>query len=94
MNVKRLGRRLAKAVFVNLGCVTGLLLRDNWISGMRMSLLRGYWKVRLGKLGCGTHIYPHVVIHSPEMVFIGARTSIAEFATYGDVVESTSAKMC
>lgn len=37
------------------------------------------WKARLAHLGAESVIYPHVVIHGPEHVAIGARCAIAEF---------------
>jgi maltose O-acetyltransferase len=39
----------------------------------------GYWRAKLGALGKGSHIYPHVVIHAPDKVWIGESVNIAEF---------------
>ncbi|MGC8888264.1 MAG: hypothetical protein ACP5MG_14030 [Verrucomicrobiia bacterium] len=40
------------------------------------------WKNKLAFLGKNTKIYPNVVIHNPENVFIGNRLSIAEFCHF------------
>lgn len=37
------------------------------------------WKARLGALGSDSKIYPRIVIHSPDMVYIGRNVAIAEF---------------
>jgi acetyltransferase-like isoleucine patch superfamily enzyme len=37
------------------------------------------WRQRLGRIGENTMIYPNVIIHSPQYVFMGANVSIAEF---------------
>lgn len=39
----------------------------------------GYWKKKLKKFGNGSHIYPNVIIHVPNMVSMGDKVNIAEF---------------
>ncbi|MBI5492385.1 MAG: acyltransferase [Deltaproteobacteria bacterium] len=38
-----------------------------------------YWQSRLASFGEGSHIYPNVVINSPEKVRIGRRVNIVNF---------------
>ncbi len=59
------------------------VVRSPWVR-KPTTYLRGHittasWRARLGALGPGSKIYPHVIIHGTEQVRIGADVEIAEF---------------
>jgi len=39
----------------------------------------GVWRAKLGSMGKGSHIHPHVVVHSADKVQIGENVNIVEF---------------
>jgi maltose O-acetyltransferase len=57
----------------------GLLSMAVGLSRLIVFLRRVYWRSRLGEIGQGCYIYSHVVIHSPRLVIVGSRVSMAGF---------------
>ncbi|HWP00113.1 MAG TPA: acyltransferase [Methylococcus sp.] len=49
------------------------------LAGMGKHLRNAWWRGQLRALGRDSRIHPHVVIHGPHNVSIGARCAIAEF---------------
>ncbi|MGQ0696843.1 MAG: acyltransferase [Panacagrimonas sp.] len=78
MNRKTLGDGLEKVLvhIFRLGVI--FAKRIHWL-GISQRIRNAWWRARLKHLGEGSNIHPHVIIHSPEMVSIGARCAVDEF---------------
>lgn len=63
----------------SIGHLCGRIAATGLFQRLSRAYRLGFWRYRLAAFGEGSHIYPNVVIHTPEKVRIGANVNIAEF---------------